>query len=145
MIPLKHLLAGPDHWLARYMAVYGHPMPGRLLQWLSAPDALAGSWFLLDDVGAIATAGSLGRQHPRRPLLPVARRADRDDIACFELAMNDAPSGRVMVIHDDAMTGVEVEAVFPSVDGWLDHIEGGSGEYPPLGAGADMATASGQF
>ena len=73
-----------------------------------------GGWFLLDKHRAVANRTKLGRLYSLREILLFARRGDCDDVACEVLNNPEHPRGTVLLIHDGAMRGSEVEKVIAS-------------------------------
>jgi hypothetical protein len=56
----------------------------------------------------------LASAYPRRRLVPFAKRQDRDDVACWDLAKGD-----VAIVHVGASPGWEQHARFADFYGWL--------------------------
>jgi len=73
------------------------------------------AWFLMD-----ATLGShyikdMAERYPARHLVPFAKRADNDDVACFEL---EKP-GKVVIVHDFADPGWECREEYDTFWDWF--------------------------
>lgn len=59
-------------------------------------------------------------RYPQRTVICFAERQDTDDVACLVLASNsETSSGQVIVVHDFADSGSEVDATFPDLWGWF--------------------------
>lgn len=76
-------------------------------------------WYFLDKKVFRALYTGIQRQYPQRVLLPFARRQDNDDVACFVVESADYPQGHVLVIHDYASSGYEVDHSHPSFWDWF--------------------------
>ena len=72
-------------------------------------------WYVLDAEIAGETRKGMSKRYSSRVLIPFAARQDNDDVACWEIGRGEA----VVVIHDFASPGWEVEAEFPSFHDWL--------------------------
>lgn len=82
--------------------------------------ALLGPWALLDGPDHRRAAAGLAARYPARRLVPFARRLDADDVACFERGGPQGPDGpRVLVIHDFASPGWELDATHAGFWDWL--------------------------
>lgn len=110
-------------WLPRALASEEvHILPA-FSQWLATGEQDFGGWFLLDERGAFANRTELGRLYPGRKILPFARRGDRDDVACLVLNDLKHPRGTILLIHDGAMPGYEVEGVIASLTQWFEQAQ----------------------
>lgn len=70
-------------------------------------------------VGLIKTINTgLASRYPQRKLVPFAKRQDNDDTACFDAAINSGNS-KVLIIHDFASPGWELNEELPSFKEWL--------------------------
>ena len=76
-------------------------------------------WYFLDvqEFGTIYKG--IQRRYPQRVLLPFGRRQDDDDVACFVVDSGDYTQGQVLIIHDYASPGYEVDNSFPSFWDWF--------------------------
>ena|SRR5690348_7144453 len=63
---------------------------------------------------------AVNRRYPQRVVLRFARRRDTDDVACLVLSssMKEKP-GDVLVVHDFAKPGFEVDTEFPDFWDWF--------------------------
>lgn len=110
-------------WLPHALDAEEVDVPPPFLRWLAGGTQEFGSWFLLDERGAAANKRNLQALYPARQVLPFARRADSDGVACLVLHDTAHPRGSVLVVHDGAMPGSEVEAVVPSLSQWFDQAQ----------------------
>lgn len=76
-------------------------------------------WFFLDDIGVISNYSKLNSRYLVRQVLPFARTLAADDIACFVVAESAYSQGEIVIIHDDAHPGTEVEQRFDSFWAWF--------------------------
>lgn len=72
-------------------------------------------WFIMDADLAEAYTQGMRYRFPARKLIPFAKRADCDDVACFEL---DKP-GKVEIIHDFCDPGWEQRGEYDSFWDWF--------------------------
>ena len=72
-------------------------------------------WRLLEGAALHQRHRGLSQRYPNRSLVPFAARQDTDDVACWDASR----PGRVLVIHDFASAGYELEAEFPDFNAWL--------------------------
>ncbi|WP_026556132.1 hypothetical protein [Arthrobacter sp. 35W] len=82
-------------------------------------------WWVLTGDMLRGTHAGLAKRYPARRLIPIAKRQDNDDVACWDLA-----TGQVSIVHDFASPGwgarspgfQDFRAWFHSaVDDMLDH------------------------
>ncbi len=120
-------------WLSNSLASEGAHVPSAFSRWLAAGEQEFGGWYLLAERGGAANRDKLTQLYPSRDILPFARRRDRDDVACLVRSDPEHPRGSVVVIHEDAMPGYEVEAVFASLTEWFEQArnEGQHTSYEP--------------
>lgn len=109
------------------------PPPQAMLafsRWLATGEQDFGGWFLLDEDAAVVNRTKLGRLYPGREIVPFACCCDSDDVACLVLNDPKHPRGAILLIHDGAMPGCEVESVIASFARWFEqaHEEAGHGE-----------------
>lgn len=76
-------------------------------------------WYFLDGQEFETICKGIQMRYPQRVLLPFARRQDDDDIACFVVESSDYTRGHVLIIHDYASSGTEVDNSFPSFWDWF--------------------------
>lgn len=69
--------------------------------------------------GGVANRERLKQLYPARDILPFARRRDPDDVACLVRRDPEYPRRSVLVIHEDAMPGYEIDEVIGSLAEWL--------------------------
>ena len=82
----------------------------------------AEDWRLLT-IEEIETVGAgINSRYPNRTVLPFARRDDCDDVACFLISSKEQRNEQVLIIHDFASPGWEVEASFGDLQSWLKQI-----------------------
>ncbi len=112
----------PD-WLPYALASAGIHIPPAFSQWLAMGEREFGGWFLLSEHGAVANRTKLGQLYPSRESLPFARRCDSDDVACLVLSDPEHPRGTVLLIHDGAVRGSEVERVIASLSQWFEQAQ----------------------
>ena len=73
------------------------------------------AWFLMDAPFAESYSTSMDERYPDRKLIPFAKRADNDDVACFEIGK----PGKVEIIHDFADPGWEQRAEYDGFWEWF--------------------------
>lgn len=61
----------------------------------------------------------LNSRYPQRLVIPFARRQDCDDVACFVVHSPDFPLGHVLILHDFASAGFEVDVSLNSFWDWF--------------------------
>ena len=81
-------------------------------------------WHLLTDDEFDYLFAGLNERHPHRRVIPFARRADNDDVACFVVSDPDQPAGQVIVVHDFASPGYEVVKRLRNCWEWLRYAVG---------------------
>lgn len=78
-------------------------------------------WALLtsdEQIGARSEA--VNRRYPGRVVLCFAERQDTDDVACAVLSSStDYAAGKILIVHDFANPGSEVDAVFSDFWEWF--------------------------
>jgi hypothetical protein len=72
-------------------------------------------WHVLESDQALLRYQGLASRYPSRELFPFAYRQDNDDVACWSKGMGE----RVVVIHDFAAPGFEVEDGYDDVWSWF--------------------------
>lgn len=72
-------------------------------------------WHVLSGDRLLWQLNGLQSRYPSQLAIPFAYRQDNDDVACFDAVRAEA----VVVIHDFASAGHEVEAEFESFEAWL--------------------------
>jgi len=107
-------------WLPNALASAGGHVPLTFSQLLATGEQEFGGWFLLSKHSAIANKTALERLYPSHEILPFARRCDSDDVACLVLNDPQHPRGTVLLIHEGAMPGSEVEKVITSLSKWFE-------------------------
>ncbi len=107
-------------WLPTALASAGGHVPPAFSQRLATGEQEFGGWFLLSKHSAIANRTALKQLYPSHEVLPFARRCDSDDVACLVLKDPKHPRGTVLLIHDGAMLGSEVEKVITSLSQWFE-------------------------
>ena len=110
-------------WLPYALASERVHVPPAFSRWLATGEQEFGGWFLLDERGAIANRNNLGQLYPGREILPFARRCDCDDVACLVLNDPEHPHGTILLIHDGAMRGTEIEGVIDSLARWFEQAQ----------------------
>ncbi len=71
-------------------------------------------WSLLSGAALRDRLEGLRHRYPQRTLVPLARRGDNDDVACWDLG-----AGTVCVIHDYATPGWEQKHEFEDFGAWF--------------------------
>ncbi|MGW7350323.1 hypothetical protein [Streptomyces sp. NPDC054784] len=71
-------------------------------------------WWIFDGAQLRTRMSGLKERFPERSLVPFARREDNDDIACWDLV-----NGGVVVVHDFASPGWELQGRFSDFNTWL--------------------------
>jgi hypothetical protein len=74
-------------------------------------------WHLLEAHRAVTHHKGLALRYPSRHLFPFAYRQDNDDVACWSKDHGE----QVLVIHDFASEGWEVEASYKDFWSWFRH------------------------
>jgi len=119
-------------WMTASLASAGAEVPSAFSRWLDSGEQEFGGWHLLAERGAAANQEKLAHLYPSRHILPFARRRDRDDIACLVRRDPEHSLGSVVVIHEDAMPGTEIEEAFGSLTEWFEQarneVEQAAGE-----------------
>ncbi|MBR4400700.1 MAG: hypothetical protein IKT09_03295 [Synergistes sp.] len=72
-------------------------------------------WFIMDPKLAESYTHGIKNRFPARNLIPFAKRADCDDVACFEL---EKP-GKIEIIHDFCNPGWEQRGEYDSFWDWF--------------------------
>jgi len=77
-------------------------------------------WYIMNDSDDQIRIKGMQTRYPQRILIPFARRADNDDVACFELNKGE----EVQIIHDFASVGYEQRKTYKLFWNWFkDSIE----------------------
>ena len=74
-------------------------------------------WYLLDSEWALSLYEGLQERYPSRKLVPLAKRGDCDDTACFEIGKGN----KVQLIHDFATEGWEQRKEFNDFWEWMEY------------------------
>ena len=72
-------------------------------------------FYFLDAKDALEQTKDMHRQFPSHRVIAFARRGDYDGVVCLVLADEVYPRGHVLVLHDDAWAGTEIDDDFPSL------------------------------
>ncbi len=109
-------------WLPYALVSEEVHVPPAFSRWLATGEQEFGGWFLLDESAAVVNKNKLKQLYPSHETLPFARRSDSDsdDVACLVLSDPKHPRGTVLLIHDGAMPGSEVEKVITSLSQWFE-------------------------
>ncbi len=76
-------------------------------------------WYFLRKDEFLQLTEGLASRYPSRVLVPFARRVDCDDIACFVADDSGNSQAPVLIIHDFASPGYEVDASFQRFWDWF--------------------------
>jgi hypothetical protein len=76
-------------------------------------------WHFVEGQEFMRLYEGINKRYPNRLTLPFARRRDCDDVACFVVKGSDYAKNRVLIIHDFASTGAEVDAALDSFWDWF--------------------------
>ena len=76
-------------------------------------------WWFIEGPRVAAVYDSVNRRFPSRHVLPFARRLDCDDVACIVVEECGHDPGEVVVVHDYAVPGTEVERRAPHFWEWF--------------------------
>lgn len=83
-----------------------------------APDSIA-PWEMLDDAGIAAGTARLRQRYPFRDLTAIARRLDRDALACFDKGPNG--TGKAVLVFDSlAEPNQTTERRYAGFGEWFD-------------------------
>jgi len=99
-----------------------HPSVARGLQHLVAHGLMdLNPWTLLiAGSDAVDRSDSMNLRYPSREVVCFAARRDTDDIACVVIASSgEFRAGEVIIVHDFASAGFEVDAVFADFWAWF--------------------------
>lgn len=107
-------------WLPQALASEEVHVPPDFSRWLATGEQEFGGWFLLEESAAVVNKNKLKQLYPSHEVLPFARRCDSDDVACLVLNDPKYSRGTVLLIHDGAMLGSEVEKVITSLPQWFE-------------------------
>ncbi|MDT7949877.1 MAG: hypothetical protein RQ966_00070 [Acetobacteraceae bacterium] len=105
-------------WFVPALKFRGVDVPSETAAKLETIEREFGPWWMLAERNAVANRDSLAEQFPGRDVLPFARRGDRDDVACVVTRDPHRPKGSVIIVHDGAMPGSELDAEFASLADW---------------------------
>ncbi len=83
-----------------------------------APDSIA-PWEMLDEAGIESQTARLRARWPGRNLVAIARRLDRDAVACFDKGANGAGKA-VLVVEDLDAAGGATERHYKGFGEWFD-------------------------
>lgn len=72
-------------------------------------------WSILTRDVLVAKTKSMRLRYPERSLVPFAIRQDNDDVACWD----PLHSSGVVIVHDFASPGWELQGEFPDFRSWL--------------------------
>lgn len=72
-------------------------------------------WQILTGQDLRQKLAGLTERYPRRSLVPFAQRQDNDDVACWDTLQ----PGSVLIVHDFASPGWELQGQFPDTRAWL--------------------------
>jgi len=76
-------------------------------------------WYFVEGEEFKILYEGINKRYPNRLILPFARRRDCDDVACLVVQSNENPQNHVLVIHDFASPGWEVDADLNSFWDWF--------------------------
>jgi hypothetical protein len=78
-------------------------------------------WILItSDEQVAARSMAVNGRYPEREVLCFSERQDTDDVACVVLSSGvDYSAGQVLIVHDFAKAGSEVDAVFSDFWEWF--------------------------
>lgn len=76
-------------------------------------------WYFLNHQEAIEKYIGLSTRYPSNILLPFARRQDNDDVACFVVTNEKTSLEKILIIHDYASLGSEVDGEYDSFWEWF--------------------------
>ncbi len=76
-------------------------------------------WHFIDGEEFEGLYRGLRQRYPGRLLIPFARRRDNDDVACFVVQSTDYPKGHILIVHDFASPGSEVDADLEDFWAWF--------------------------
>ncbi len=110
-------------WLPYALASEKVHVPPAFSRWLATGEQEFGGWFLLDEDPAVVNTNKLEQLCPGREILPFARRCDSDNVACLVLNDPKHPHGTILLIHDGAMPGYEIEGVIDSLARWFEQAQ----------------------
>jgi len=102
------------------VAELGIPEPRDLAQRLAVL-LDTGQWALPSERARSSLTTSLNDRFATRQVVAIARRTDCDDVACLVVDPRETASvvGEVLIVHDHAEPGTEVEGTHESLDHWL--------------------------
>jgi len=76
-------------------------------------------WYFLDDKEYQLVEKGINERFPKRQVIPFARRKDCDDVACFVVKSDSHNKENVLIIHDYASSGYEVDKVCRNFWDWF--------------------------
>ena len=74
-------------------------------------------WWFLEGRGLVSTRAGLIARYPEHDYIPFAYRQDCDDTACWD----GDPTTGVLIVHDFAGPGYEINAHFDTFEAWFRH------------------------
>ena len=104
---------------------HGFETPLGLLRLLQLGVRNFNPWWILSEKAEVSSNhAAIAKLYRQRKLLPFARRLDIDDVACFDLTGQGTSGPRILVIHEGAHAGNEVQAEYDSFDSWFHQAVG---------------------
>jgi hypothetical protein len=101
------------------VAAAGFRFPAGYLRVLELGLTKLDPWLFLDSAEALLHRyEGLRKRYPSRLVLPFARRHDCDDVAAFVIKSEGHRASGVVLIHDFAQAGMEVDAAYPTFWDW---------------------------
>jgi hypothetical protein len=76
-------------------------------------------WHCVSDQEFDYLFAGVNKRYQDRSMIPFARRADSDDVACFVIRDPEQAAGQVIVVHDFASPGYEVVARMQTFWEWF--------------------------
>ena len=94
----------------------GFEYPSDFIRFVTMEIIYLEPWFVLTDERLRERHQGLKNRYPNRRLVPLARREDNDDVACWDLS-----TGKISIVHDFAAPGWESrgDRGFPDFAAWL--------------------------
>ena len=105
-------------WITRAIAAEHIHWPGEFETLLATGKRHQPPFYFLHVSGGADETRSMARQFPDRRVIAFARRLDADAVVCVVLSDRTLKRGQVVVVHDDAMAGHEVDEQFASIAEW---------------------------
>ena len=110
-------------WIKTSLVKEGVSVPSELEVIIERGKRQQPPFSFLDAADGKIETEAMHHQFPAHQVIAFARRWDYDGVVCFVLSDPIYQRGHVLVLHDDAPSGCEIDEEFPSLAAWAKAAE----------------------